>query len=553
MNKIISEGNDAMAKILAGINLVANPVKATISPMGRTVILSESKVENYGVVNAPIIVSKDGFRVSQSIASNDPEIQVGVKMMQDVAEKQVIDAGDATSTVCLLTQKILTGGIELIKQGANHVEVVKGINYAVDHIVKQLKKMAIALEGNVEMVRQVAQVCSNNDTVIGNLIAEAFEKIGEDGIISIEESRGYDTTIKISDGIKFGLGWASPYFINNKAKAECELINPYILIYDRPITILKDFWPLLERYVQDNASSGVKRPLMIFCDRSEGEALATLTVNTSNGNFQACLVEMAHLGQHKRDFLDDIAAFTGATSINELRGIKLENVEVSHLGQAKKIVVGKGETVIIEGTKNETVYNALIDGLKEQESIMEESEEKLLLKRRIARLKGSVATLTIGGITEIEMKEAADRAEDAVRSVAASVEEGVIPGGGTAFLNISWPDIRVKTEGEVNGAILIMNVLETPLNQICMNAGVDYFEITKSILIGKSGSLLEVDNIPDEFISENIGYNAKTGTIEDLVKAGIIEPVKSNRCALQNAASLCCQILSSSFMITDCL
>lgn len=538
MNKIISEGSTVMSKLLQGVDLVANPVKSTISPLGRTVIISQSRVENYGVINAPIVVSKDGFRVSQSIASNDPEVQVGVKMIQAIAEKQVVDAGDGTSTVCLLTQEILKGGIELIKNGANHVEVVKGINFAVNEVVEKLKAMAIPLQGNVEMVRQVASVCSNNDTVIGNLIAEAFERIGEDGIISIEESRGYETTIKISDGIKFGLGWASPYFINNKAKAECELINPYILIYDRPITILKDFWPLLEKYVQSNSDNG-KRPLMVFCDKSEGEALATLTVNTSKGNFQACLVEMAPLGQHKRDFLDDIAAFTGATSINELRGIKLENVEMHHLGSAKKVIVSKGETVIIEGAKDESIYNSLIDGLKEQETELEEGDEKTFLKRRIARLKGSVATLTIGGITEIEMKEAADRAEDAVRSVAASTEEGIIPGGGTAFIRCIWTEKDDIFKGDAGkGQSLIIESLKSSLGQICINAGVDPLPIISEVAFNTGG---------------NMGYNAKTRVVEDLIKAGIIEPVKSNRCALQNAASLCCQILSSSFMVTDTL
>ncbi len=538
MQKIISSGKDAMSKIMDGISLVANPVKSTISPMGRTVILSESKVTDYNLINSPVIISKDGFRVSQSIASSDPEVQVGVKMMKDVAEKQAIEAGDATSSVCLLTQKILEGGLKMIDSGANPVELVKGIAIAVNHVVEKLKSISTPLNGNVDLVRYVASVCSNNDIVIGNLIAKAFEQTGEDGIISIEESRGYDTTIKVSGGIKFGLGWASPYFINNKARAECELINPYILIYDRPITTLKDFFPLLERVMQNNQASGINRPLMVFCDKVEGESLATLTANNAKGSFMSCVVEMAYLGQNKRDFLDDIAVFTGGTYINELRGIKLENVLTSHLGQAKKIVVGKDETIIIDGLKDTDAYNVLVDGLKEQESKMDEGDEKTFLKRRIARLKGSVATLTIGGVTEIQMKEAADRAEDAVRSVGTSIDEGVIVGGGTAFIRcmpIDEKDILKGDQGK--GQALISEILGSSLLQICTNAGIDPLPIFTKVIESKG----------------NIGYNAKTGVIEDLFEAGIIEPTKSNRCALQNAASVCCQILSSQYLITDCL
>lgn len=545
MQKLISSGESAINKIIDGVNLVANPVKSTISPLGRLVILSESKVEDYGIINYPPVCTKDGFRVSQSVASSDPETQVAVKMMQELTEKQVTLAGDGTSTVCLLTQKILEGGAKLIKDGANHVHVVKGMNYATKQIVEKLKAMAIPLEGNVELVRNVATVCSNNDTIIGDLIASAFKETGTDGIISIEESRNPETTIKISDGIKFGLGWVSSYFVNNKATGEAELINPYILVYDRPITILKDFMPLLSLVVKSNQMSGVKRPLMIFCDRCDGEALATLTVNNSNGTLQSCVVEMAYLGQHKITFMDDIAAFTGATSVNELKGVKLENVQISHLGQSKKVVVGKSETIIIEGSKDEVIYNTLVDGLKEQESKMEDGDEKVMLKRRIARLKGIVATLTIGGVTEIQMKEAADRAEDAVRSVGCSIEEGIIPGGGTAFIRCSNIEDVDKLDGDAGkGQQLIYGVLKSSLVQICLNSGINCETLTDA---KNSKTLYET------VLSEagNVGYNVVTGIVEDLLKAGIVEPLKSNRCALENAVSLCCQILSSQYLITD--
>ena len=324
MNKIISSGKRSFDKILEGFNLVANPVKSTISPKGRTCILSESYVADYGIQNMPIIITKDGYRISKSIVSVDPEIQVGVKLIQQAIDKQMELAGDATSTCALLAQALLEGGLKLIDEGASAIEIVKGINAAVEYVVEELKKMSTPINGDVEKIRQVATVCSNNDETIGNLIAEAFSKIGADGVTNIEEAKGRETSIKISDGIKFHRGWASQYFVTNRAKAECVLENPYILIYDRPITKMKSddgsgLLPILEKLVKANEMTGVKRPLMIFSDAIDGEPLATLTFNNAQGNFQACAVEMAFLGDKKREFMEDIAAATGGIFINELK------------------------------------------------------------------------------------------------------------------------------------------------------------------------------------------------------------------------------------------
>jgi chaperonin GroEL len=530
MQKIVGSGKNAMDKIKAGVDLVANPVKSTISPKGRTVIIGKAYVADYNVSNLPIEVTKDGYKVSQSISSPDPETQLGVLFIQQACEKQMSDAGDATSTCALLTQSILDGGLKLIEEGASHVEVVNGINAGVDYVVEELKKMSTPIDGDVEKIRQVATTCSNGDKVIGDLIAEAFSKTGADGIINIEEAKGRETSIKISDGIKFHRGWASQYFVNNKAKAECVLENPYILIYDRPITILKDFMPLLEKILTKEKESGIKRPLMVFCDAADGDPLATLTFNnqlsqSGQGGLQSCVVEMAFLGQYKKDFMEDIAAATGGVFINELKGTKLENVSLQQLGQAKKVVVGKDETVIIGGMKDEKIFNSLSQNLKVLEQTEEDPELKELLKKRLARLTGSVAILSVGATTEVEMKEKKDRVDDSVRATRSAIEEGYIIGGGTAFAKIS------------SANKILDDALIKPLLQICENAGSDGDSILNKV----------------RDAADNFGYNAKTNTIEDLVKSGIIEPTKSNRCALQNAASVVCQILSSQYMITDCL
>lgn len=537
MNKAISKDKDAMDKIKAGVDLVANPVKSTISPMGRTVIISESVVANYDVQNYPIIVSKDGYRVSESITSPDPEINVGVRLIQEGVQKQMQIAGDATSTCALLIQSILDGGLKLISEGVSHVDIKKGIEAAVEYAVSELKKISIPINDNRELVKQIATVSANGDTVIGELIAQAFDKIGADGVINLEEAKGVGTTIEISDGIKFHRGWASPYFVTNKSKAECELINPYILIYDRPVNILKDLMPLLEQVFNANTATGVKRPLMIFCDASAGDALATLTFNNAQGNLQSCVVEMAFLGDKKREFMEDIAAATGGIFINELKGISLENVNIEQLGQAKKIVVGKDETVIISGSKDESIYNSLVESLKELESKADEGEEKELLKKRIARLKGSVAILSVGATTEVEMKEKKDRADDAIRATESALEEGFVPGAGTAFLRIPLPIVMPIDNNLLPGYNLIFDSLNKSLLQICENAAVNGDAILKEVKQSKG----------------NMGYNARTGLVEDLAVAGIIEPTKSNRCALENAASVVKSILGSKYMITDTL
>lgn len=526
MNKLIIEGEAAMSKILEGVNLVANPVKSTIGPLGRLVLISKSYIGNdFSMEDIPVIATKDGYRVSQSISSKDLEVQVGVKLVQEACEKQMAMVGDATSTTALLTQALLEGGLKLIN-GSNHVKVVYEINKAVDYVVSELKKMAIPINGDIEKIRQVATISANNDAFIGNLIAEAFGKIGSDGVISIEQNKGRETTIKVSDGIKFNRGWVSPYFVTNKAKGEAVLDNPYILIYDKPITQVNALMPVVTEVLRMNEATKQMRPLVIFCDDIEGDALATLTFNMQQGKFQSCAVNMAFLGQRKADFMEDIAAATGGIFINELKGVKLENVTIEMLGQAQKITVGKEDTIIMGGVKDEKIFNNLVSSLKELEAKEDDEIEKDLIKRRIARLNGAIAILSVGATTEVELKEKIDRVDDAVKATRAAIDEGIIIGGGSSFLKINM----------VGYSDLVKDAIAMPFTQLCINAG-------------RGESLLnEIVNSKNNF-----GYNVKTYKFEDLFLSGVIEPAKSNICALQNAASVVTTILSSQFLITDTL
>lgn len=525
MNKQVSSGKTAMDKILEGINLVADPVKSTLGAMGRTVIISQSFIEDYGTKNYPVVVTKDGWRVSQSINSSDPLVQAGVLFVQEAAQKQMSDAGDATTTCCLLTQAIVTEGMKSIEAGANPHDLKRGIEAAVMQVVEELKKMAIPINGDIERIRQVATISANNDKEIGDLIAEAYSKIGVNGSVTIEEAKGVSTSIKIADGFKFHRGWASPYFITNPAKEECVLEDPYILIYDRPISQLQPLMPLLEKILKAG------KPLLIICEDSDGEALATLTFNVAKGSMKACVINLAFMGEHKIKVMEDIATVTGGTFVNELKGVKLENVTLLQLGQAKKIIVGKENTVIIGGVRSKD-YDKTVDSLKQLLTETESQEEKEKIEKRIARLNEGVAILSIGAMTEVEMKEKKDRADDAVRATKCATQEGFIAGGGTAFL-------RIKTGNEI-----IDNVLCMPFKQICLNAGVD----SEKLIDAKTLKSM-FDTILEE--KGSVGYNVVSRIFEDMVKSGIIDAAKSNRCALQNAASVACQILTSQYIITD--
>jgi chaperonin GroEL len=426
-----------------------------------------------------------------------------------------------------LAEAIILKGFEMIDNGANPQELKKGIDKAVEYVCSEIKKMAIPVGDDNEMIRQVATVSANNDSSIGDLIAEAYRKIGNSGVINIEDAKGVDTTIKMTDGFTFPRGWVSPYFITNRAKDECELIEPYILIYDKPISQLQPLMPILEQVAAKQKS------LLIICEDADGEALATLTMNAAQKRLSCCVVTLAFLGNSKVNVMEDIAAVTGGTFINELKGVELKNVTIKHLGLAKKVVIGKESTTIIGGIKDEDRFNELVDGLKESITKTDDDYEKILIEKRIARLKEGVAILSIGGATETEMNERKDRADDAVKATKAAIEEGCLVGGGTAFLRV--PLAIVKETQLENGYNLIFDAIEEPLKQICRNAGVDENKILKDVKDANGG----------------FGYNCKTDTIEDLAKAGILDAAKAVRCSLQNAASVATMILTTECVISD--
>lgn len=523
MDKQILSGSEALLKIKEGVDLVVNPVKSTISPNGRTVMICRYDGRDVNSQNFLLGVTKDGYRVSQEIDTNDTSVKAGVLFAKQVAEKQMESAGDATSTASLFAQVLLDGAIEEIDKGTNPVVLKKQIEDACDNLVSQLKESKTDVGSDLRIIGQVASTSANNDAEIGKLISDAYEKIGNDGVIKIERSKGVNTTVKITGGMTFGKGWASQHFVNSP-KGICTLLRPYILVADEHIVKINELIPILEKINQENNIKGERRGLMIFCDRSDGEALATLVFNHQKDILNSCVVQMDFLGEKKIEFMKDIAAATGAKFISENTGGKLETTELSHLGCAETVEISKDETTIVGGHKDEISYDLLISTLKELEEKEEDEYLKDLLRKRIARLKSSVAVISVGGTTEVEVEERVDRVDDAVRAVRCAIEEGYVAGGGSAFL-------RCKETGN----IVVDKILTASLRQICENSGTSFDFIYKNVI-----------EKPKE-----VGYNAKSNAIENLFNSGIIEPVKSNRCALQNAVSVVCAIISSKYLISD--
>lgn len=522
-------GKEARQKIKDGLDKVAKAVVTTLGPMGRNVVISRSIAGQQGIQHYQPMITKDGVTVARDIFLDDHLENTGALIIREAAEKTMLMAGDGTTTTCLLTAAIVEKGLELVEAGANPMELKRGIDQAVVFVVEELKKMAIPVGHDIEKIRQVATVSANNDSSIGVLIAQAFEKIGVDGVINIEESKGFKTEIKVTDGFRFDRGWISPYFITNQAKHECELINPYILLYDKRITTIKQIENAIGITTTD------KRPLFIVCEDADGEALAGLAMNvaqkrTVNGMvFSACIVRCPEFGDTKRESMEDLAVITGATYISDEKGKGLEKVQIRELGGAAKVIVGKDETVIISGEGKKEQLTDLLNTLK-TDLVRAEGAEKEKLERRIAKLQGSIAVLYVGAPTEMEMKERKDRCDDAVRATKAAIEEGFVPGGGTAFLRIGlFKDGSDLTDRE-KGERLINLILSEPLRQICKNAGVDDAKAITTV----------------RFASEpNFGYNAKKNAYEDLVESGIIDPVKVLRCSLENAASAATMIITS--------
>ncbi len=555
MNKVTLYGSESRAKILEGVRKITGAIKVTLGAMGRNVVIAQSAVIDYGVHSLPLHITKDGWTVARCFDVIDPLERVGVMMIKEVCTKTVDMAGDGTTTSAILAEAIITKGMELINTaGENPMELKKGIDLAVEYVVSELKKMAIPIGDDNEKIFQVATVSANNDAVIGRLIADAFKKIGNDGVITIEESSGVNTEIKTTDGFKIERGWGSvsQLFVNNKEKQICEFENPLILMYQNRITHHTQFQKALETATKSG------RPIVFICEDAAEEGLAVLVRNNYEGRIRCCVIRAPYFGDARYEAMEDLATYTGGTYISDIKGIDIKKdiTDLKHFGEAKKVIIYKDEAIFIGGSYNELKYSDVVDNLKMNKAQAKSEEEKNEIEKRIARLTGGVAVIYVGGTTETEMKEKKDRVDDAIRATKAAIAEGYVAGGGSAFLKIMdcFPFTKKGYSlGILNGARIVMSVLDEPIKQICYNAGVDAAKVIKSINEAASVEFGMSTGIYEPQPHPNIGYNAMSGKVENMLIAGIIDPAKVLRCALQNAASSAGMILTVECMITDTL
>lgn len=518
MLKKTAYGADARKWLLEGTKKIAAAVKVTLGPSGRNVLISQSQVIDYGVHNLPIHVTKDGYTTAKAFSiSDEPFEQAGALLVKEAAQKSVDQAGDGTTTTVVLTEAIVERGVRLIEEGANPMELKRGIDKAVDLFVQELKKMSTPIKGNIDRIRQIATISANNDPEIGGWIAKAFEKIGEEGVIDLEPSQSGVTEIKISDGYKWDQSWISPLFINNKEKQICEFENPYILIYQNRINHHTQVIRALELATEE------KRPLLVICEDAVDEGLAFLAMNNYQLRARVCVVKAPSFGEDRRIEMEDIAMLTGGSYISDIKGVSVKEIETANLGVARKVIVNKDETVIIGGKGDPEEIENTINELRMNLAQAKNEDEKFPIEKRIAKLTGGIAVIQVGAATETEMKERLDRYDDAVRATKSAISEGYVPGAGTTFL-------RIRTGNDI-----IDYATEKVLVQICENVGVDSAPIL-DIVKNSNG---------------NIGYNAKQDQCMDLVVAGVIDPTKVIRCALQNAASAASMMITSECLIVD--
>ena len=522
--KIIQFGADARNKMKNGVDTLANAVKVTLGPKGRNVMIDKA----YG---APKI-TKDGVSVAKETTDlKDPFENMGAKAVKEVASKAATDAGDGTTTATVLTQAIFSEGVKMVAAGMNPMDLKRGIDKAVDVIVADLAKRAKEVSKDEE-IAQVATISANGDREIGEKIASAMEKVGKEGVITVEEAKGMETEVDIVEGMQFDRGYLSPYFITNAEKMNCEYENPVILLTEGKISNLQPILPILENIAQS------ARPLLIVAEDVEGEALATLVVNRIRAGLKIVAVKAPGFGDRRKEMLKDIAILTGATVVSEDLGMKLENITLDYLGSAKKIVVDKENTTIVDGSGEKSSIEARCNEIRSSIENASSEYDKEKLQERLARLAGGVAVIKIGGSSEIEVKEKKDRVDDALAATRAAVEEGIVAGGGIALLRseILLDSIKTDNEDQKAGVNIIKKALSAPIRQICANAGVD-----GAVIVGK---ILENDNM-------NYGYNAQNGEFTDMVNAGIIDPAKVVRCALQDASSVSGLLLTTECMIAD--
>ena len=523
MAKIIKFESDARSAMLKGVDILANTVKATLGPKGRNVVLDKS----YG---APRI-TKDGVTVAKEIELEDKFENMGTQMVKEVASKTNDEAGDGTTTAILLAQAIVKEGCKYVTAGMNPMDVKRGIEAAVEHVKEKLISSAKKVKDSDE-IAQVGTISANGDKEIGDMISRAMQKVGNEGVITVEEAKGIETELEVVEGMQFDRGYLSPYFITNADKMTTELDNPLILLHEKKLTNLQPMVPLLESVVQAG------RPLMIISEDVEGEALATLVVNKLRGGLKVVAVKAPGFGDRRKAMLEDIAILTGGQVISEDLGIKLENVKINDLGSAKKVKVDKENTTIVSGSGKKSDIEARCGQIKQQVEETTSDYDKEKLQERLAKLAGGVAVVKVGGATEVEVKEKKDRVEDALNATRAAVEEGIVVGGGCALLYTSQDldKVKVKGDDQKSGVEIIKKALQSPIRQITKNAGVD-----GSVVVGK---LLEMNKLSH-------GYDAQTEQYVDMFKEGIIDPVKVVRTALQNAASIAGLLVTTEAMVAD--
>ena len=521
MAKLIKFDVEARAKLKTGLDVLADTVKVTLGPRGRNVVLDKK-------FGAPTI-TKDGVTVAKEIELEDPFENMGAQMVREVASKTSDIAGDGTTTATVLAQAIFREGIKNVTAGANPTHLKRGIELAVQAVVADIKKMSKALPGKTE-IAQVGSISANNDRAIGDLIADAMEKVGKDGVITVEEAKTMETTLDVVEGMQFDRGYLSPYFVTSVDTMEAILDDPYILIHDKKISIMKDLLPILEKTVQ------MGKPLLIIAEDIEGEALATLVVNKIRGTLRVAAVKAPGFGDRRKAMLEDIAILTGGRVISEETGFKLENVTVSDLGSAKRVTIDKDNTTIVEGAGSTDDIKGRINQMKKQIEATTSDYDREKLQERLAKLAGGVAVLKVGAATEVEMKEKKARVEDALHATRAAVEEGIVPGGGVVYLRAIKALDSLKVNGDMQiGVDIVRKALEEPIRQIAENAGWE-----GSIVVFK------VKEGEDAF-----GFNAETEQFEDLMKAGVIDPTKVSRIALENAASISGLLLMTEATIAE--
>ncbi len=523
MSKQIFFDIEARNKMKKGVDTLANAVKVTLGPKGRNVVIEKK-------FGAPQ-VTKDGVTVAKEIELEDPIENMGAQMVKEVASKTADIAGDGTTTATVLAQAIISEGLKNVAAGANPMDLKRGIDKAVAKVIDSLKAQSQNIGSDSKKIEQVATISANSDSEIGKLIAMAMAKVGKEGVITVEEAKGTDTTVDVVEGMQFDRGYISPYFVTNSEKMEVELQNPYILIYDKKISAMKDILHILEKVAQSG------RPLLIIAEDLEGEALATLVVNKLRGTLKVAAVKAPGFGDRRKEMLTDIAILTAGTVVSEEQGFKLENADLTYLGQASSVTIDKDNTIVVGGKGKKADIVARVNQIKAQVENTTSDYDREKLQERLAKLSGGVAVLYVGAATEVEMKEKKDRVDDALHATRAAVEEGIVPGGGVAYIRAveTLEKLKGANEDETTGIQIVKRAIEEPLRQIVINSGIEGSIVVQKIKEGKA----------------DFGFNARTEVYENLFKAGVIDPTKVSRVALENAASIAAMLLTTECVIAD--